>query len=94
MYNHFLGKSFYIILFPHHMTSKYLGVQLKNPYSFFLKHRFTIIDHISSKGDLSSQLLGDEKNFAKMYRVAQERIENQNFIYDNVLIVKLTVVLR
>lgn len=95
-YNRFpdLGHNFHILMFPHHLTSKYLGIQLKAPQSYFLKHRFTIIDHVSPRGDLSSQLLGDERNYAVMYRVAHDRIENQNFIDGDELIIRLTITLR
>lgn len=76
------------------MTSKYVGIQLKAPRGYFLKHRFTIIDHVSVKGDLSSQLLGDERNYAVMYRVAHDRIESVNFINGDVLIIKISINLK
>lgn len=76
------------------MTSKYLGVQLKGPGSTFLKHRFTIVDHVSAKGDLSSQLLGDERNYAVMYRVAHDRVEQRNFIDGDVFIVKVSIIVE
>lgn len=69
-------------------------MQMKTPLGYFLKHRFTIIDHFSAKGDLSSQLLGDERNYAVMYRVAHDRVETQNFIDHDVLIIKLTIKLK
>lgn len=86
-----LGRSFHIILFPHHMTSKYLGIQLKGSKSAFLKHRFTIVDHASARGDLSSQLLGDERNYAVMYRVAHDRVEQRNFIDGDMLVIKVSI---
>lgn len=79
------------MLFPHHLTSKYLGIQLKGPRVYFLKHRFTIVDQFSSRGDLSSQILGDERNFAVTYRVAHDRIQNNNYIDNNIMVIKLTV---
>lgn len=71
-----------------------MGIQLKTPQGYLLKHRFTIVDHVSPKGDLSSQLLGDEKNFAVTYRVAHDRVENRNFINGDVLVIKLTIALK
>lgn len=76
------------------MTSKYLGIQLKSSQGPFLKHRFTIIDHISVRGDLSSQLLGDENNYAVMYRVAHDKIEKPSFIGGDMIVIKLSITLN
>ncbi|RZB40745.1 hypothetical protein BDFB_006151, partial [Asbolus verrucosus] len=89
-----LGHQLCIQLYPNHLNSNYLGIQLRPSSSFWKKHRFTILDQFDSSKDIRSQILGGVSSYESIYRIPYEKLKERKYLYNDTIIIKLTIYLN
>jgi hypothetical protein len=81
-------------LYPNHLHSDYLGIQLRPSSNFLKKHKFTILDRFDSNKDINSQTLNGVGTYEGVYRVPYAKLEERHYLHNDAVIIKVTIYLN
>jgi hypothetical protein len=89
-----LGHQLCLQLYPNHLHSDYLGIQLRPSSNFLKKHKFTILDRFDSNKDINSQTLNGVGTYEGVYRVPYAKLEERHYLHNDAVIIKVTIYLN